>query len=470
MPQVDQQRSEMIRGGLFTCSALLLCALVPMALVEWPVSFPAGLAVTVVVLAGGRFSWLLGLGERRLMELSLWTFTYVFLGLAPLVQIQSERWPETAPNVFLDYLEPAMWVITAGTVSALVGVLAAGRRRAEVRAARPALVSEGKVTLLAFGALTANAFLLITLGPTSMLLSRTELRTLQFATFGGESTTVVIVGLCTMPLLVAFVALAQVNHQRRVRGLRAKHGLMLVTGLAVLYSVNPISSPRYYTGTVVLAMIAVFGAYATPNRVRTSAVAFLAGLLLLFPLADSFRNAGPVDVKFQPLVSLTTGDFDGLVQTMNTTRYVDAEGVTWGGQAAGVALFWVPRSMWEGKPIDTGGLVAQSAGYKFTNMSAPLWAEMFINGGWLLLVVGGLAFGWWVRRWDDRAVASGAVTGPLAAILPFYLIILLRGSLLQAMAYLAVLVAAAWFVRDRRSDDEPLSPVADIGGRLPLGK
>lgn len=467
---MDQRRDSAIRGGIFTCSALFLGALVPMLLVEWPVTFPAGLAVAVLVLSGVRFAWLLGLGERRLMELSLWTFTYVFLGLAPLVQIQTSRWPETAPRVFLAYLEPAMWVILVGTMSALVGVLAASRRPALAKPTRPSRVIEGRVTLLGVVALAANAYLLYTIGQTSPLLSRTELREVEFAAFGDQSMTVLIVGICTMPLLVAFVALVQVNRQRRERGLRVKHGLMLVTGLAVLYSVNPISSPRYYTGTVLLAMAAALGAYATPARVRFSAVAFLAGLLLLFPLADSFRNAGPVDVEFQPLVSLTTGDFDGLVQTMNTTRYVDLKGVTWGEQAAGVALFWVPRGWWEDKPIDTGGLVAQSAGYQFTNMSAPLWAEMFINGGWVLLAVGALTFGWWVRRWDDRAVSSGAATSPLAMILPFYLVILLRGSLLQAMAYLAVLVAASWFVSDRRSHDEPLSAVTDVGRRLPLSK
>jgi hypothetical protein len=134
--------------------------------------------------------------------------------------------------------------------------------------------------------------------------------------------------------------LLQVNRQRRQRGQAPRWLLAFLTLLAVLYSVNPISSPRYYFGTVILTVIAALGAYATPARVRTSSLGFLLALFLLFPVADIFRSTTGT-VSFDPLRALTTGDFDGLIQLINTLRYIDLEGITWGMQFLGVLLFWV---------------------------------------------------------------------------------------------------------------------------------
>ncbi|MDQ3485653.1 MAG: hypothetical protein M3445_09650, partial [Actinomycetota bacterium] len=124
-----------------------------------------------------------------------------------------------------------------------------------------------------------------------------------------------------------------------------------------------------------------------------------------------------------------------------------------GGQALGAALFWVPRSVWSDKPQDTGILLADFREYRFSNLSAPLWAELFINGGWLVLIAGMVALGLLVRRLDGHAEQSRhsqQQRDVLADILPFYFIIMLRGSLLQSMAGFAVLAASALFVTERR--------------------
>ncbi|OBA93109.1 hypothetical protein A5662_20345 [Mycobacteriaceae bacterium 1482268.1] len=114
-----------------------------------------------------------------------------------------------------------------------------------------------------------------------------------------------------------------------------------------------------------------------------------------------------------------------------------------------MALFWMPRRIWPDKPHDTGILLAESRRYGVSNLSAPLWAEMYINGGWPLLITGMLALGVFVRSQDGRiekTLQRARAPGVLACIMPFYLIILLRGSLLQAMSYLLVAILSAAFV------------------------
>ncbi len=133
-------------------------------------------------------------------------------------------------------------------------------------------------------------------------------------------------------------------------------------------------------------------------------------------------------------------------------RFVDTNGTRGGQQTLSAALFFVPRATWPTKAEDTGVMIAEFRGYKVTNLSAPVWTELYIDGGWLFLVVGMGLLGFILRRADDAAVARFrlfAAPGVLAGTLPFYLIIMLRGSLLQSMAGFTVLIVCAAVVGRR---------------------
>jgi hypothetical protein len=437
-------------------TGITLCGLIPLATLAGTPTPTGGalawmLAIAVLVLAGARLAWLIGLGAARLTSISFWIFTYVFMGLAPLIQMRTGRYPSTTPGIETQLNAPAMWVVLAGALAVLAGERLM-RPSPATRAARDhAAVHETRVVLLAVAALALNGYFVYKVGAGALLSSRSELRAVEYALWPNGTLAVMIVAVCTMPLLVAFLALLRVNRQRRARGLMPLRFLTFATCTAVLFSVNPISSPRYYFGTVILAVLAGLGAYSTPNRVRWMSVAFLVGLVAVFPLADAFRLSTTGDFSGEnPLASMTSGDFDAFAQVNNTLYYVGHMGITWGMQALGVLLFWVPRSVWPSKPLDTGTLIAQTRDYGFTNVSSPIWSELFINGGWLVLPVGMLALGMWMRWFD-----AGPGRRVLAMILPFYMMILLRGSLLQAMAYLSVLVLASWFVSSRGSAAVP---------------
>ncbi|MEQ4302990.1 hypothetical protein ABNF97_16600 [Plantactinospora sp. B6F1] len=434
--------------------ALLLGGLFPALLASGAGGTPAALAVCVLVLVGARLGWLIGIGERRLMEFSFWTFTYVFLGLAALVQFQTATFSTSTPWFDTAYNDDAMWAVLIGSSAAMLGIRLAARGPTADAPARTPLVDERRIHHLAALGLLLNLYYLIRVGPGTVLLTREELWAAQVARWPGNGLTAFVVAVFTLPLLVVFIGLLGVNRQRTDRGEPPRYALLAVVGCVLLFSVNPISSPRYYSGTVILSMAAALGAYATPWRVRASASAFLAGLTLLFPLADAFRRQGGVETRFAPLQALTSGDFDAVIQISNSVDIIARNGIEWGWQLLGVPLFWVPRDRWSEKPAATGSYIAEQMGYPFTNISSPLIAEFLINGGWPLLIVGMFGFGWWVRRRDDRMVQIGLLGGKPSGmdwILPFYLIILLRGSLLSAALQFSVLWAASWFIRGRRS-------------------
>jgi hypothetical protein len=255
-----------------------------------------------------------------------------------------------------------------------------------------------------------------------------------------------------MCLLVSSAALILLYRQTKQDGRRRLLPLIVVTLTLLATCVNPISSARYVFGTVALGVLAAFGVYETLRRFRIFALAALVGMVVLFPLADYFRHSKTSAEQVNILGSLKGGDFDSFDQIVNTVTYVHSNGVPWGRQALGVLLFWVPRSSWPGKPVDTGTLIATFKGYDFVNLSAPIWAEMFINGGWVVLVIGMFLLGYVIRRADSASnlrLLRGMPLTVLGAILPFYLLILCRGSLLQATGNLAAMVFFALFVTQR---------------------
>lgn len=405
-------------------------------------------------LAGWRLAVVIGNGEQRLVEFMVWVFVYVFFGLAPMVQLRVGIDPPTTP--FIDHTLDfrALMVVTLGTCAFALGLLAARRLAASEEAGESApRVRSNRVTILAWFGLACAAFFILRVGLTPLLSSRVDLDQAAAAVWSNPTTLAIISALSIMPLLVAFVALQIEKTETRDRGWLRARLLPWIIGTVLLLVANPISNARYTSGTVYLAVLASLGLVSTRPRFRLVCIGFVVSLVLVFPLADAFRYSANAEIKeSNPVLALTTGDFDAYDQVVNTVHYVDVRGITYGYQALGPLVFWIPRTAWPNKPVDTGILLANFRGYTFTNLSATLWTELFINGGWVVLLLGLFVFGILVRRWDEsisRRLRAAKTPGLLASILPFYLLILLRGSLLQAMAALAVIAVSAAVVRGR---------------------
>lgn len=415
-------------------------------------------ALAITTVAGLRYAWIIGAGHRRLIEMSFWMFTYVFLGLAPLAQLRLEQNPPTTPRLDPSLDLPALGVVLLGLVGFVAG-LAVARRvwpalPESVTGARGArAVDPLRAVLLALVALLLNAYYIYKIGPATFLQSRSAVTESAASSLGQTTTAVIISAGAMMSVLVAFIALVKHYDSMAVKD-KAFLPLIVVLGLTMCITLNPISNARYLFGTGALAVAALFGLFATRARFRVVAILAVVALVLVFPLADAFRYSSSAAFKTSnPLESLSSPDYDAFAQINNTLLFANENGITAGRQALGVVFFWVPRALWADKAPDTGVLLARSRGYTVENLSAPLWAELYINGAIPLLIIGMLLFGVLAGVQDRRIELSlRTMRAPtvLACILPFYSIILLRGSLLQAMSFLLVILACAVFVTGRR--------------------
>jgi hypothetical protein len=460
---VDAPASRsLVTGQVFVAALLVLVALLPVVLLASTprVAEVPGwwLALVILLWSGVRLAQLIAGGRPRLLEFTFWLFAYVFMGLAPLVQMRSGVFPSTTPGIPLRDTDIALFMVVVSLGCTEVGLWTARQWTARPAAGSGASIHRPRTIALGVAGVVLAAYYVSRVGLSTLWSSRLELSARRVAAWP-DATVDAIVGVCAyVPLLVSGHALVRSRRTLVSRGRPRRGGVLAAVCLLVLLMVvNPISSPRYVVGTVLLSLVVLGGGFATATRTRVSLAVITFALVVVFPYADVFRTVTGGQNQGSLVSNLTVnGDYDAFAQLVNTVEYVRDHGSTNGRQLLGVLLFWVPRSLWPGKPTDTGVLLAESNGYGFTNLSAPIWSEMYINAAWPGIIVFSLLLGLVIGRLSSRIESADRGNGPAAVflgILAFYLLILLRGSLLQAMANLSVLAVCSWLIRGRPTVD-----------------
>jgi len=395
------------------------------------------------------------------------------MGIAPLAQQVVGRTPIPVTGSADD--------VVYGVLLTLLGCLAfdvgthlhSGKRSRGTAAPRQlADIPRARIVALTVLALLGSAALVATLGVGAFFSSREAIGD-GFAAAGlssdSKAGTATLRAVGTVPVLLAFLLLTR----RLMIDPRARRRPAFVLAWAATLAVqvivnNPISNARFWFVTVALSTALVI----FPRRVGVFRALVLVGVfasLVLLPLADKFRlQDGQTRFERTSTVeTLALKDYDQMNMMANTVTFVrEGPGHTWGEQAAGALLFWVPRSMWESKPSDTGTIVGLYLGTANVNLSEPLWAELWIDFGLPGMLLGFVLVGYLLRRtdhWYAGAVNRGRLvttTGMIAVpVLAGYEAILLRGSLLQAMGRVGVMVLcfvalSAW-TRRRGVPEDP---------------
>lgn len=464
---------------LRTLSLLVLSAALPALLLGEmaDVGRSEAWVVTLVIMiwAGVRLSLLWVRGTPRLFDFFFWLFVYIFLGIAPTVQIRSGLISTTTPGVDGWFDLPTAGVVALGLACYEIGRLAwvvVEHYRPAGRSAAVRTVSSRRTWILLAGATLLAAYVLSRLGATIFLGSREAAGAAREAAWPDPAVRSVIFASGVYPLLVSIGAVVQLRRGDQVSAVARRWMKAIALGCAaiLLLIVNPIASARYSFGTVAFALVVFAGAVATRQRARLTMLATIGGFLFVFPLADAFRR---VETGTRSRTDFfgeypSNPDYDAFWQIANALSYWIDGLVEPFNQFLGSVLFWVPRALWPDKPEGTGVVLAAYRGYSFDNLSAPMWAEALVNGGVVAVVLTFLALGVGLRAMDTRivpALATGGVWAIAGAVLPVYMTILLRGSLLQATGALALMIGCLILVRGPRSDVGP--PTSSAGAATP---
>lgn len=442
----------------------------------------AALVVQCVVVAhtGGALAWVLTGTSVRLVAFGFWLFSYVWLGLAPLAMLATDVYP-------LEFRTDETTAFTAATLTE-VGLLAysAGAVLAARRADHRSVVLEPLLSrrlaplpvLVLSGLSLVLAVVLIPRmgGWGAFFTSRQALWESQAAT---ESERALRTWILAVPAFWALLGL--IHLPRRTTGDRLLRGvrwmlLLLLLGLNVVVN-NPISRPRFWAGTVLLALLFSWSLLNRPRVFRVTAAALTAVVLLVFPYSDYFRYSQREAVRVVSLTEQLTSnmDYDSFQQMQTGVDYVEKNGFS-PSDALGPVVFMVPRSVWPEKPQALGITLAQHAGYDFWNLSAPLWIESYTWAGFPSVVAVFCLLGAAGRRMDDirERLRDGPAT--LAFLLvpafAFYQLIFLRGTLLAIVGPMLLLLITPLFItrpaaRSHRLSSPALPPTTAGHASIP---
>ncbi|WP_157647288.1 hypothetical protein [Actinomycetospora chiangmaiensis] len=417
----------------------------------------------------------MGAGQPRWSELLFWSFSYVWLGVAGLAQVLSVRNP-LFTSFSQDQQLTASGVLLVGFVAFDIGIyFGFSRFRADRKPLRPMAISETRVKILAVLTLLFTPLLVSLLGGLGTLFSSREALTNSLSqsnlySSGDTSaggTLLAVAGVMPAVSLLAILWIWKVKPTSRNR----IDFIALFAGLVVVNLIlnNPISTPRFWILTILLAIVLSWTSLWSSRGLAGLVVAFVVVGLIAFPYLDAFRYdqvggaAATVGIGARPVdFYLGKTDYGSFTDVGATVRYVDRHGTLEGKQLSGAALFWLPRSVWESKPNNTAYILAVDSNFPNLNLDSPLWAEGFVDFGWFGTWFLLLAFALLVRRADltfvqwQHAGHSGYVPSGLLFSLIFaaYESFLLRGSLLQAMSRIC-LVALVVLLLSTRVEGSP---------------
>lgn len=231
------------------------------------------------------------------------------------------------------------------------------------------------------------------------------------------------------------------------RGMRPSLIVTAVLVAFVLMSKNIALDRRNSLGPIYLAL---FFMVLWRWRINSRAVFLLVGggLLLVFPIVAIFIN-NPMDTwvdafNMDRVAQEITGHFvdmhyDSWANVVAGMQYVETEGLQLGRQLLGALLFFLPRQIWPDKPLSTGDTLGEylvlHSNLWFTNISAPLPLEGYVDFGITGIIVYAIALAVYAQRLDYFIDRGNAVDKTSALYFSFYLTFVMRGAFLPAFAY-----------------------------------
>ena len=408
---------------------------------------------------------------------SLLCFFYIFLILAPLLQMQHGTFP-WVDFYYEEDVYMAWWITCLALLFFEFGYLLFQTLPAYKKLKPEEITSIPRLTPFGGGVLALSAVLLTILGLAftgvdSLFLPRNEAALMLGDKVGGLSPVrLIISSLMRVPPVIIMLVLLYDFYLRRMNNPEqpwfTKNTLYLVlVGLIVAIVNNPVSTARFWVGAIVLSVVLLLLYSRKKNTAFMWFTLNLSIVILVFPLSDIYRKSLDVNPLEDELAVMnpseelvTSPDFDAFQQQVNVKIVTDEAGFQYGRQILSSVFFFVPRVFWPNKSEATGVLVANQLNYKFDNLSTPLMAEFYIDAGIPGVVIGMLLLGMLYQYLNLISRKFTILVATFYCLLASYQFYLLRGSLMTVTNYLVVAIATYWvlyYFRDRLFAKDPLT-------------
>ena len=169
----------------------------------------------------------------------------------------------------------------------------------------------------------------------------------------------------------------------------SKIKIVLLIILTVLVNF-PVSVTRYWMGTIFIGIILVMSKERMKYRWFDYLMIFI--FAIAFPFSYVFKwiditNITNITANFDISNVYNSVDFDAYSLLGRIIDYTNKEGAMLGKQLSSSAFFFIPRAIWNAKPIPTGVMVPMKQGADYINLSSPLVAEAYVDFGIIGIII-----------------------------------------------------------------------------------
>lgn len=230
---------------------------------------------------------------------------------------------------------------------------------------------------------------------------------------------------------------------------------LILVGILSLIVINPLVFSRNLFGSIYLTVLATIMKKMKAYKVF---IIITLAMIFVFPLmanithskggiedlgkSDFYYNSNMFYDQFKEL------HFDAWSNLNTDIQMVENGDIPLFRQFIGDVLFFVPRKIWTSKPLSsgemTGNYLMQNYNLTFNNLSCPLTSELYISFRWIGIVIGAVIMAY-IGRGINIFVLRGSYYKVLALFISFYNIFLMRGDLMNALAFLMGSLFTIWF-------------------------
>lgn len=215
---------------------------------------------------------------------------------------------------------------------------------------------------------------------------------------------------------------------------------------------NPLVEKRNALGPIYFLLIFLFFPKLLNTNVKMSLMFFVI-MIVFFPLAQILTHSdyGLGEMIQNPSLfsnvidkgSLSKGfmslNYDAFCNIGIVIEIVEQRGLYWGEQLLSAFLFFIPRSLWAGKPDSSGMIVGdyliEDYDYYFANLSNPLVSEGFMNFGIVGVVLMAIALAMTIAYFLTWLASSDILKRAVAFYFAVHLLFLLRGDFTNGYSY-----------------------------------
>lgn len=341
-----------------------------------------------------------------------WYFIFFFMSVAPLTHYLTGyapgRYPLSDDAILRGQLVVLLWCAIYSIARRVKGTKSNAASSGEKT---PTVIATPNwlAPLIVLLSLAALAYMAVKLGGMSNLLIRGE------AWLEVESPVDTVLGYLLRAIPVLGFAILLLG--KRCSG-ASYSWLYVIALIPILVVLNyPVSLSRYWTATVYIGLFACLVPFGWLEG-RKFDLAVILGICVVFPLmydlkfvdVNTFLSSGVSSFFDSYEEVFNSMDFDAFTMLCRIIQYAGDYGFSLGRQLVSVIFFFVPRAILPIKGQPTGSMVATAQGSSYTNLSAPIMGEGYIDFGVVGVVVYAVALALALRALD-RAIFESVRDG-----------------------------------------------------------